>query len=446
MRYKLLIFFAVLNTVVLGIGFLCLGYIDKTARLKAQAAATAAVAAKPPVPPQPQPAPKTIVVYKTNQFKWSQLETPDYRQYIANLRAIGCPELTIRDLIMTDVMRLYAQRRGQYYQNGRQFKFWETDDKRKLKAKQLEEREIQLAQIDKELPGVLRELLGVNYERELNKYFVDSNEDARRLAFLSDDKREQTIEIREQWEAKRDQLLEQARNGPLSAADIAQLRQFEQERDKALSGILTAEEMNLYDLSTSETANRLRDELIGFNPTEKEFREIYAKQKALDEKYAFQNMDDEAVRQAKAAEEQAMTEDLKKTLGEGRAADLQQSKNPEYRELVSLSEQYDLPTDTSQNLIEMRQIAQDQIQRLVQDNTIPLDRRQQALKEIQTETERSFQKTLGSAAYSAYVQGAGSWIRSVGGSAGAPASSVNSVAPATQTVTPSQPASDTETE
>src|SRR6266404_5314233 len=32
-------------------------------------------------------------------FDWLALESADYRQYIANLRAAGCPEQTIRDLI-----------------------------------------------------------------------------------------------------------------------------------------------------------------------------------------------------------------------------------------------------------------------------------------------------------------------------------------------------------
>src|SRR6267143_1034937 len=30
---------------------------------------------------------------------WRAVESPDYRQYLANLRAIGCPEETIRDII-----------------------------------------------------------------------------------------------------------------------------------------------------------------------------------------------------------------------------------------------------------------------------------------------------------------------------------------------------------
>jgi hypothetical protein len=42
-------------------------------------------------------------------FQWSRLESRDYRTYIANLRAIGCPEQTIRDIITADVHALCAQ-------------------------------------------------------------------------------------------------------------------------------------------------------------------------------------------------------------------------------------------------------------------------------------------------------------------------------------------------
>jgi hypothetical protein len=44
-------------------------------------------------------------------FRWSQLESTDYRNYIANLRSIGCPEQTIRDIITADVDSVFARRR-----------------------------------------------------------------------------------------------------------------------------------------------------------------------------------------------------------------------------------------------------------------------------------------------------------------------------------------------
>src|SRR5207245_8995891 len=39
------------------------------------------------------------------------IESSDYRAYVANLRGIGCPERTIRDLIVADVHDLYVSRR-----------------------------------------------------------------------------------------------------------------------------------------------------------------------------------------------------------------------------------------------------------------------------------------------------------------------------------------------
>jgi hypothetical protein len=43
-------------------------------------------------------------------FHWSQLEASDYRTYIANLRGIGCPEQTIRDIITADLHSQYVAR------------------------------------------------------------------------------------------------------------------------------------------------------------------------------------------------------------------------------------------------------------------------------------------------------------------------------------------------
>jgi hypothetical protein len=41
-------------------------------------------------------------------FQWSSLESTNYLTYIANLRGIGCPEQTIRDIITADVRSLHA--------------------------------------------------------------------------------------------------------------------------------------------------------------------------------------------------------------------------------------------------------------------------------------------------------------------------------------------------
>ena len=356
--------------------------------------------------------PQPVVVYQTNAFNWDQLESTDYRQYIANLRAIGCPEPTLRDIIMTDVMRLYAQRRGQYYHNGRPFKFWETDEKRKLKQTQLEEREKQLAQIDKELPVVLRELLGVNYEREMNKYFVDTDEDNRRLAFLSEDKRSRLLVLRDQFEGERERVT-YGLPGALSPGDVEKLKKIDEEQDAAVSALLSPQERDEYQLCMSSTADHLRKELIGFNPTEEEFRALFQRQQAIDSAYAYEDMSDPSVRAAKAADEQRMMSEVKTQLGPERAAALDRARDPEYQNLSILTERFDLPAETSQTIYDMRQVAEDQKQQLLANKEIPPERVELTLKAIEAETERAARETLGDKAYSQYSQSA-TWMRNLG--------------------------------
>src|SRR5438132_919174 len=54
--------------------------------------------------------PKTIL--RRQFFSWREVESRDYPTYIANLRDIGCPEQTIRDIIIADVNALFAQKRA----------------------------------------------------------------------------------------------------------------------------------------------------------------------------------------------------------------------------------------------------------------------------------------------------------------------------------------------
>src|SRR5271168_3154133 len=49
---------------------------------------------------------------ETEPFHWRQLESPNnYRTYIANLRAAGCPEPTIQDIVRGDTGRAFAWER-----------------------------------------------------------------------------------------------------------------------------------------------------------------------------------------------------------------------------------------------------------------------------------------------------------------------------------------------
>lgn len=50
---------------------------------------------------------KAAAFAKAPAFQWSQLEAPDFPTFVKNLRAIGCPEVTISDILAGEVNEIY---------------------------------------------------------------------------------------------------------------------------------------------------------------------------------------------------------------------------------------------------------------------------------------------------------------------------------------------------
>jgi hypothetical protein len=95
------------NLVLSGLAFWLVR--EKVARHSAAASATI-ITAPIPVPTVQTAGPQPNLAAIPKPFRWSQLESTDYRIYLANLRNIGCPEQTIRDILTADVDSVYAQR------------------------------------------------------------------------------------------------------------------------------------------------------------------------------------------------------------------------------------------------------------------------------------------------------------------------------------------------
>lgn len=68
-------------------------------------------------------------------FQWIQIESSDYRQYAANLRAIGCPEQTLREIILADIQDLYAAKRAEMCQGSDDASPWSRREAFELAAR-----------------------------------------------------------------------------------------------------------------------------------------------------------------------------------------------------------------------------------------------------------------------------------------------------------------------
>src|SRR5207247_1812874 len=143
----------------------------------------------PTAPPKPAvtPQPNNKAV---SPFTWRQIESEDYKQYIANLRNVGCPEQTIRDIIIADVNKLYAAREAPLKPKpSTSGKSAQTQVA--ISADELEKRR-QLREIQMEKRSVLKELLGIDVPLDLLPSSGSRNYDNFELALklLSPEKRD----------------------------------------------------------------------------------------------------------------------------------------------------------------------------------------------------------------------------------------------------------------
>jgi hypothetical protein len=91
----------------------------------------------PPGAPAVPPATRPAVQARSTAppFRWQQLEsTNDYRTYVANLRAAGCPEATIEDIVRGDARRAFEFKRHQLGLDGSGSGVWSLARERALTA------------------------------------------------------------------------------------------------------------------------------------------------------------------------------------------------------------------------------------------------------------------------------------------------------------------------
>src|SRR5690349_3100498 len=102
MRSRMILVLAVMTILLLAVGWLWPAqyYAHRPTRAGLAADTNAA------------PLVKTNFLVRRQFFAWQEVESDDYPTYIANLRNIGCPEQTIRDIIIADVNALYARKQA----------------------------------------------------------------------------------------------------------------------------------------------------------------------------------------------------------------------------------------------------------------------------------------------------------------------------------------------
>ncbi|HWH69275.1 MAG TPA: hypothetical protein VNT26_07805, partial [Candidatus Sulfotelmatobacter sp.] len=332
---------------------------------------------KPALAPQPQPS----VAQVEEPFHWSQLESEDYRVYAANLRAIGCPESTVGDIVEADVNKLF-HRRVKELVDLVQPRFWQLVCSEPALEEMTKEKEAELETLEKQRDALLEEVLGKAQNRrsraaeqveleqvETRKQFLD---------FLPPDKLAQCLAL----ETRYRQLLQETSNAAPPLADKerqARIQALLGQQEREFRGLLSQEELSEYLLRSSRFAD-LRLRLAGFEATEQELKQIIR---------TYEQAAADPAKAPPAERHKQEREALRGLLGEERFAEFGRAQDQHYQELRQVANRFELPAPVAEEAYAMRQAAEEQARRIRQDQTLPADQRLEQLKAIRVETERS---------------------------------------------------------
>jgi hypothetical protein len=346
-------------------------------------------------------------------LSWRALESTNYVQFIENLRGFGCPEETIRDIIITDVAKLYARQRADLRRELEPYKFWQPTNPVGGSPEATEYRR-QLRELDRQQRQLIRELLDVDLRVEMARYTNEDDDGERDYSFLPEDKQARVLSLAEQYDELEQEVRTRAR-GVLTDADVEELKQLQRQRRAELAAVLTAEELEEYELRHSDTADTLRGALGAFLPNEEEFRKIFRLQRAFDLEFAqgFDNRSHPAMEaRSRAAFEagQALNSELARALGPERYAQYQRSQDADYRALAQVTDRFDLPADVAARVYNMKQAAE-AIKAQVESNpNLTAEQRAQAIAGIARQTARSVAAALGDDVYNTYADNGGQWL------------------------------------
>ncbi len=322
--------------------------------------------------------------------RWQDIESIEYPKYISNLRAFGCPESIIRDIIITDVARLYKSKKDAIL-NANPPKYW-----KKGYAKDVMEN---INKLELEKKALVKDLLGVDYDEEVGKLMsTDMPEPDLFIDFLSSEKQKQVKQIVEEYENRREAIVKRCKGIYLNK-DEMESKQIEEDKNKALAAILSPDELNEFNIRNSEKAKELRDSFGKLDLTESEFRQIYQASIAFDEK--LKNIGDNIDLSGAYKEHE---EQLRRILGEERYKKYEMMLSADYEYLISFKERFNLTDETIEKVYDFKDAVGEELNNIESDESLSYQQRSNIVVALMKESEKTLKNFLGDEVYNAYVQ------------------------------------------
>ncbi len=363
------------------------------------------------------PSPTIITNEVKFDFDWRQVESADYKDYIARLRSIGCPDATIRDIIILDIDKLYEPKFVQLRDNTayEPQKFWQENRYSSNQRKRDPEKAAQLKALYEERTALIKELLGVD-EREMRMAYSSYDDGSQtRLAFLSPEKQELAKELEKKYGKARSEIYEKA-GGTIDTETQKELAALQKKQLAEMKGFLTAEETFEYDIRTSDTARNMKFEFRGFEPTEEEFRAMFAARRAQEDfrtsTQTGEKLTPEQDKEMTEANKQA-EESLKATIGADRYAEMQRSKDYSYSQLVNAAQFLGYDKAAAARVYDMKADTEKAANEVRRNQALSPEERSKALQDIRAAAEKAVQQEIGEKGYKYYKRQGGYWLNNI---------------------------------
>jgi hypothetical protein len=358
----------------------------------------------PPVPPPIDLSAyvRTNVLVRHENFTWQQVESTNFVDFVKNLRAIACPEQTIRDIITSEVGRLYAHRRltEVTYPN---YEWWRSDPD--PEAERIAAAKIQ--SLDLEKHELLSSILGAGWDVETKEAIAARGGITLTgpvLGEMSAISKRAALEVIAAAQLKIEAYQEQQRLGNLPV-DPMQMVRLREEPLVILAAILTQEQYDEFVLRYSPAAQQLREQVRGMNLSAAQFSGLYNALFSIlgQPVYYYNGADPGLLKQQQQLQAQSEAV-IKETVGAQFYAAFQLSQDPLYRSAQAVAQQLNVPASAVLPIYQINRATQAELNRIRNDDSLSNDEKVTALSQAQVEQQQSLEQILGPEAFQRWLQ------------------------------------------
>lgn len=269
-------------------------------------------------PAAPAPAPQIAKSEPPPKFDWREVESTNYQTYIQHLRAIGCPDQTIRDIVLADVNAVFDAKE-KTAQRANRVEFWHPAYHPLTQNVRERFQEIH-NQFETDRTAVLKQLLGDGVPIARRPLDVsDKDLKIATLDFIPQEQRDTFADrITEVEKPFMDRFSPKLEVSDWHDQDRAEYGKYLQDRSEQLVKLLGPTGKDEYDLRVSLLAGKMRATLPGVDMSEEQFRQIYsfAKQYEMLLNPFFINTDDPAQLKAFTDAQNVVAQKAREVLGD----------------------------------------------------------------------------------------------------------------------------------